>query len=377
MVDPAVVKELIPYFTEFFGNPLSLHAFGRVAHTALEKARTQVASILKGDPAEIIFTAGGTEADNMAIKGIASQHTHKRKTTGPHIITSAIEHPAVRESCRYLESQGFSVAYLPVDRYGLVDPETLAATISKDTFLVSIMYANNEIGTIEPIREIGKITQSHEVLFHTDAVQAVGKTAIDVQKSHIDLLSLSSHKIYGPKGVGALYLREGIKLQPIVHGGGHERGMRSSTHNMPGIVGLGKACELAQTRIQKDTHALTKLRDQLIANVLKISESTLNGHPEKRLCNNAHFRFKGIEGESLLLTLDEKGIAVSTGSACSSTKTDVSHVLSAIGLSALEAQGSIRLTLGRKNTAEEMEYVATTLQQSVEKLRMISPLWSN
>ncbi len=376
-VDPEVVEAMLPCFTESFGNPMSIHTFGRKARNRLDTARTQVASILNATAEEIIFTAGGTESDNMAIKGIAFQHKKMRKTKGPHIITSAIEHPAVLETCHYLETQGFSMAYLPVDEYGLINPDTLASTITDNTFLISIMYANNEIGTIEPIQKIGTIAHTHNALFHTDAVQAIGKVPIDVKQSNIDVLSLSSHKIYGPKGVGALYIREDLTLEPLIHGGGHERGMRSGTHNLPGIVGLGKACELGKSRQKKDTDYIEKLRDKMIKQALTIEESALNGHPKKRLCNNAHLRFKGIEGESLLLALDDEGIAVSTGSACSSTKNEVSHVLSAIGLSNRDAEGSIRLSLGRKNTEEEIEYVTRTLQETVDKLRVISPLWNS
>ncbi len=300
----------------------------------------------------------------------------KRTMKGPHIITSTIEHPAVLEVCRHLETQGFQVKYLPVDNQGMLDLETLRASISKNTFLLSFMYANNEIGTIEPIEEIGKIALENEITFHTDAVQAVTKIPIDVKKLHIDMLALSSHKIYGPKGIGALYLRNGVKIQPIMHGGGHEKGMRSSTLNTPGIVGLGKACELAKKRMITDNTRMKTLRDKLIKDVLKIEESYLNGHPEKRLVNNAHFRFTGIEGESLLLGLDEQGIATSTGSACSSQKLQASHVLLAIGLDPVQAHGSLRISLGRENTKEEITYVSKVLPQIVERLRTMSPLWN-
>ncbi|MFO8078274.1 MAG: cysteine desulfurase NifS [Thermoplasmatota archaeon] len=374
-VDPAVVKAMNPYFTQHFGNPSSLHSFGENAQAALQEARGQVAQLLHANQDEIIFTAGGTESDNIAIKGVAYEHKNKRNTKGPHIITSAIEHPAVLQTCKHLEEQGFNVLYLPVDKYGLIDPEEVEQAISKDTFLVSIMYANNEIGTIQPIKEIGAIAQKHDVVFHTDAVQAIGKTLIDVNQAYIDLLSLSAHKMYGPKGIGALFIRNGVKLTPFIHGGGHEKGLRSSTENIPGIVGLGKACELSSQRLKKDMNYIQRLRDLLINEVLSIEESYLNGHPTKRLVNNAHFRFTAIEGESLLLSLDEKGIAASTGSACSSQTLQASHVLLAIGLNAADAHGSLRLSLGRTNTKEEMTYVLEILPDIVDKLRRISPLW--
>ena len=299
----------------------------------------------------------------------------KRKKEGPHIIACSIEHPAVLETCKHLEKQGFDVEFISVDKYGLVDPGDLEKAISKNTFLVTIMFANNEIGTIEPIKEIGKITEQHDIIFHTDAVQAVGKEHIDVNKLKIDLLSISSHKIYGPKGVGALFVRKGVKPEPVLHGGGHEKGLRSSTYNTPGIVGLGKACELGLKRMEKDREHMKKLRDTLIKNILTIEESYLNGHPTKRLVNNAHFRFTAIEGESLNLMLDDKGIAASTGSACSSTKLQPSHVLLGIGLKPEEAHGSLRLTLGRYNTMDEIEYVSEVLPDIVKNLRNMSPLW--
>jgi len=375
-VDDEVINAMLPYFSKYYGNPSSIHAFGRDAREAVDSSRGHVSQIIGSRDDEIFFTAGGTESDNLAIKGIAYLNKEKRTTKGPHIITSSIEHPGVLEACRHLETQGFNVKYLPVDAYGIVDLDSLRDSISKNTFLVSIMFANNEIGTIEPIEEIGKIAHEHESIFHTDAVQAVTKVPIDVRKHHIDLLSLSGHKIYGPKGIGALYVRNGVKVQPIFHGGGHEKGIRSSTLNVPGIVGLGKACELAKRRMTRDMDAMKTLRDLLIKNTLEIEESYLNGHPQKRLVNNAHFRFTGIEGESLLLSLDEQGIATSTGSACSSQKLQASHVLLAIGLDPVQAHGSIRLSLGRENTKEEIMFVSEVLPQVVEKLRQMSPLWN-
>jgi cysteine desulfurase len=375
-VDEEVIHAMLPYFSQYFGNPSSIHAFGREARDAVDMARAQVGEILGARDDEIIFTAGGTESDNLAIKGIAYSNKEKRSMKGPHIITSTIEHPGVLEVCRHLETQGFQVKYLPVDNQGIIDLETLRTSISKNTFLFSFMFANNEIGTIEPIQEIGKIAKEHEIIFHTDAVQAVTKVPIDIKKQHIDMLALSSHKIYGPKGIGALYIRNGVKIQPIIHGGGHEKGMRSSTLNTPGIVGLGKACELAKKRMTTDNTRMKTLRDNLIKNVLQMEESYLNGHPEKRLANNAHFRFTGIEGESLLLGLDEQGIATSTGSACSSQKLQASHVLLAIGLDPVQAHGSLRISLGRENTKEEITYVSKVLPQIVERLRTMSPLWN-
>jgi cysteine desulfurase len=375
-VDDEVLNAMLPFFSKYYGNPSSIHAFGREAREAVDTARVCVGNLLGARDDEVIFTAGGTESDNLAIKGIAYLNKEKRTAKGPHIITSTIEHPGVLEVCRHLETQGFHVKYLPVDNYGFINPEELRNSISKNTFLITIMYANNEIGTIEPIEEIGKIAHEHDIVFHSDAVQAVAKVPIDVKKYHIDLLALSSHKIYGPKGIGALYIRNGVKLQPIIHGGGHERGLRSSTYNVPGIIGLGKACELARQRMGKDTVHMKTLRDLLIKNLLGIEESYLNGHPEKRLVNNAHFRFTGIEGESLLLGLDEHGIASSTGSACSSQKLQASHVLLAIGLDPVQAHGSIRLSLGRENTKDEISYVSQVLPEVVGKLRMMSPLWN-
>lgn len=371
-IDPEVVEEMVPYFKYKYGNASSLHSFGREAYEGIEKARKQVAELIGASQNEIIFTSGGTESDNMAIKGIA----YKYRERGKHIITSQIEHPAVLETCNFLESMGFKVTYLPVDKYGLIDIESLTKYITKDTILITIMHANNEIGTIEPVREIGEIAHEMGAIFHTDAVQTVGKIPIDVEKLNIDLLTLSGHKIYGPKGVGALYKKDGVQIQPLIHGGGHERGLRSGTENVPGIVGLGKAAELSKNRLTDDSAKLTVLRDKFINRVLsEIEESFLNGHPTKRLPNNAHFRFSGIEGESLILSLDDKGIAASTGSACSSKKLTPSHVLMAIGLNEIQAHGSLRISLGRNNTEEDVEYACDSLIEVVNRLREISPLW--
>ena len=374
-VDNDVLKEMLPYFKDVFGNPSSIHSWGRTAFNAVEKAREQIAKLLNSDADEIIFTPGATESDNLAIKGVAYNNKDKRDTKGAHIITSVVEHPAVLEVCKHLEKQGFNVEYLPVDKYGLIKLDDLKNTISKNTFLITIMYANNEIGTVEPIEEIGKISKKHDILFHTDAVQAIGKIPIDINKLNLDLLSISSHKIYGPKGTGALFIRKGVKLTPLAHGGGHEKGFRSSTLNTPGIIGLGKACEIGLKEMQKDTKHMKNLRDLLIKDTLKIEECYLNGHPEKRLVNNAHFRFSAIEGESLNLMLDDRGIAASTGSACSSKKLEASHVLLALGLKPEEAHGSLRLSLGKYSTKEEVDYVLDVIPKVVETLREMSPLW--
>ncbi len=375
-VDKEVIDEMLPFFNIYFGNASSIHSFGIDAFNAVEKAREQVAKIIGAKNEEIIFTSGGTESDNIAIKGIAFKNKNKKNTKGYNIITCAIEHPAVLETCKYLDKMGFKTKFLPVDQHGIVNLEELEKAISKDTFLTTIMYANNEIGTLEPIQEIGKILKKYDILFHTDAVQAIGKVPINVKKLNVDLLSISSHKIYGPKGVGALYIRKGVNPETIFHGGGHEKGFRSSTHNTPGIVGLGKACELGLKSMNKDIVYMKKLRDQLIKKVLEIEESYLNGHPSKRLVNNAHFRFTAIEGESLNLMLNDAGIAAATGSACSSKKLQVSHVLTAIGLKPELAHGSLRLSLGKKTSTEEIEYVYKTIPVIVKKLRNLSPLWN-
>jgi cysteine desulfurase len=374
-VDKKVIEEMLPFFDKKFGNPASIHQYGNEANQAIEKARANTAKIINAKPEEIIFTSGGTESDNLAIKGTAYLNKNKRNNKEYNIITTEIEHPAVLSTCKHLEEQGFKIKYLPTDKYGIVKINELKKSISKNTFLISIMFANNEIGTIEPIQEIGKIAKENNILLHTDAVQAIGKTTVDVKKQNIDLLALSSHKIYGPKGVGALYIKKGTKIQPLAHGGGHEKGLRSSTLNTPGIVGLGKACQILQKQMNKDIKYFQKLRDKLIKNILQIEETNLNGHPEKRLANNAHFRFSAIEGESLLLKLNEKGIAASTGSACSSKKLQASHVLLALGLKPEEAHGSLRLSIGRHNTKEEVEYVTKELTKIVKKLREMSPLW--
>jgi cysteine desulfurase len=375
-VDKEVLDEMLPYFSKFYGNASSIHSDGIKAFDAIEQAREDVANIIGAKSDEIIFTSGGTESDNLGIKGLAFKKKNKRKANGYNIITSSIEHPGVLDTCKYMEEIGFNVKFLSVDKYGIIDLEELKNSISKDTFLISIMYGNNEIGTVEPITEIGKIAKENDIVFHTDAVQAIGKEKIDVKKQNIDSLSISSHKIYGPKGVGALYIKKGTPIQTIQHGGGHEKGLRSSTYNTPGIVGLGKACKLALKRYEKDVEYQKTLRNRLIDKISKIESSYLNGHPTKRLVNNAHFRFSAIEGESLNLKLDDKGISAATGSACSSKKLQASHVLLAIGLKPEEAHGSLRLTLGRTNTKEDVDYVAEVLPKIVTELRNMSPLWN-
>ena len=371
-VDPIVVGAMLPYFTQHFGNASSLHAFGRDAYNAMETARSKVAKLIGAEKDEVIFTAGGTESDNMAVKGIAFRNRSK----GKHIITTKIEHPAIMETCSYIETVGFRVTYLPVDSSGLTDLSELEKAVTKDTILITIQHANNEIGTIQNIESIGKIAEEKNVRFHTDAVQSVGKIPVDVKKARVDLLSMASHKFHGPKGVGALYIRKGVVLDPLVHGGGQEKGLRSSTENIPGIVGMGKAAEIAGNQLVPDGQRVSAMRDKIICRVLEdIPLSYLIGHPTQRLPNNASFRFDGVEGESLVLSLDNKGIAASTGSACSSKKLKPSHVLLAIGLNEVQAHGSLRLTLGRENTDEEVGYVLEVLPEVVSKMRAISPLW--
>ncbi len=364
-MDHEVVQAMMPYFTQAFGNASSLHSFGREAKHALDSARQTIADALNAQTDEIIFTSGGTESNNFALKGIGKGH----------IITSSIEHPSILKTCRYLNDHGCDVTYLPVDADGMVDPGDVESAINSDTKLISVMHANNEIGTIQPVDEIGAIARDNGIPFHTDAVQSFGKTEIDLQKMNIDILSLSSHKIYGPKGIGALYIRRGVKIDPLMHGGEHEKGRRAGTENIPGIVGFAKAASLAIERFGSDREHLIKLRDMLIDGAMNaIDDVFLNGHPVKRLPNNANLRFKFVEGESLLLHLDMKGVAVSTGSACSSASLEPSHVLLALGLAPEDIHGSIRFTLGRENTEEEIRYVLDVLPEMIDKLRAISPL---
>ncbi len=368
-VDPEVTDAMLPYFIEKYGNPSSLYTIGRQARKAVEDSRQKVADMIGAKKEEVIFTGGGTESDNLAIKGTV----YKNRKKGDHIITSSIEHHAVLHTCKYLETQGFTVTYLPVSREGLVNPSDVERAITPKTILITIMHANNEIGTIQPIEEIGKIAREKSVPFHTDAVQTAGKLPINVDALNVDMLSMSAHKLYGPKGIGVLYIRKGTFVEPLLHGGGHERNIRSGTENVPGIVGFGKASELARERLPEEAK-LAQLRDRLIKGILEIKESYLNGHPTKRLPNNANLRFSYIEGESMILNLDMKGVAASTGSACSSTSLEPSHVLLAVGLKPEEAHGSLRLTLGRGNTQEDVDYVVSVLPEIVNKLRMISPL---
>ena len=371
-VNPEVLEAMLPYFTESFGNASTLYALGREARTAMENGRKQVASLIGAKPEEVYFTSGGTESDNIAIKGTVS----RLKGKGNHIITSAIEHPAVEETCKYLEKNGCQVTYLPVGEEGIVKISDVEAAIIPETILITVMHANNEIGTIQPIKEIGALAREKGIYFHTDAVQSVGKIPVNVGDLNVDMLSISAHKLYGPKGTGALYIRKGVRIDPLFHGGGHERGMRPGTENIPGIVGMGKACQIAQDNMEKNMEYVSSLRDRLIKGVLgEIEQSDLNGHPTKRLPNNANFRFSSIEGESLVLQLDAKGINASTGSACSSKKLEPSHVLMAIGLKEVDAHGSLRISLGSENTPEDIDSSIVAIKEVVERLRSMSPLW--
>jgi len=368
---PEVVKAMLPYFTEVFGNPSSIYSYGQEAKEAIENARAQVARLIGARSDEIVFTSGGTEADNFALKGIAFANEARCN----HIITSTLEHHAVLESAKFLEQRGFRVTYLPVDKYGLVDPSDVKKAITSETSLVSVMHANNEIGTIEPIAEIGRITRETGVYFHTDAVQTVGHIPVNVNELGVDLLAMSAHKLCGPKGVGALFIRKGTKIVSLLHGGEQERRRRASTENVPGIVGLGKAAELAKAEIDKEARRLTLLRDKLTKNLLeRIEHTQLNGHPTRRLPNNINISVEYVEGESMCLNLDLEGICASTGSACSSSSAEPSHVLLAIGLPPQQAHGSLRFTLGKWTTEEDIERVLEVLPRVIEKLRAMSPL---
>ncbi|HNT73272.1 MAG TPA: cysteine desulfurase family protein, partial [Methanothrix sp.] len=363
---PEVIEAMAAAFVEIFGNASSLHQPGLAARAALEEARERVAGLIGAEAGEVYFTSGGTESDNLAIRGAALANRDR----GRHIITTTIEHPAVLEPCKALEKEGFEVTYLPVTREGLVEVEALEAAIQEDTILISIMHANNEIGTIQPIAEAGEIARSRGIVFHTDAVQTVGKIPAKVDDLGVDLLSISSHKLHGPKGVGALYIRKKTPIEPIIFGGGHERGMRSGTENVPGIIGLAAASELAGRNLEEEMVRISGMRDRLADYVLERVEDTwVNGSRTKRLPNNLNLGFSFIEGEALLLRLDAKGIAVSTGSACSSKKTVASHVLTAIGLRPQEAHGSLRVTLGRENTDEEVDRVGEAIVEVAESLR--------
>ncbi len=367
-----VAKIVSEYMLDRFGNPSSIHSYGQEAKTALEKARSQVADLINADAAEIIFTSGGTEADNLAIMGVAQANA----TKGNHIITSAIEHHAVLDTCKELEKEGFEVTFLPVDEDGLVSLEDVKKAIKQETILITIMHANNEVGTIEPIEEIGKLAREHGIIFHTDAVQSLGKVPIDVKEMNIDLLTGSGHKIYGPKGTGFLYVRKGIKLKPRAFGGEQERKRRPGTENLPGIVGLGLAAELAGKEMEEERVNQASLRDKLIKGLREsIPHVRLNGHPHQRIPSNVNVSFAYVEGESLLLSLDACGIAASSGSACTSGTLDPSHVLLAMGLTHEMAHGSVRMTLGKDTTEEDIQYVLDNFPAIVERLRMMSPLY--
>lgn len=372
-VKPAVMDTMRPYFTDHFGNPSSIYGIARESRKAIEAARIQVAKALGAAPEEIYFTSGGSESDNWAIKGVAFANRKK----GNHIITSAIEHHAVLHTCQYLEKEGFSVTYLPVDSSGFVDSQELEKAITDKTTLISIMYANNEIGTIEPVTELGAIAKKHKIYFHTDAVQAIGNVPIDVKSQNIDLLSLSAHKFYGPKGTGALYIRKGVKIDNLIHGGGQENRRRAGTENIAGIVGLGTAIELATADIGGHNAHIAAMRDRLLKGILDtIPHARLNGDPEKRLPGNLNVSFEFVEGESMLLWLDDEGICGSTGSACTSGSLEPSHVMLAIGLPPEIAHGSLRLTLGDSNTDQDVDRVLEVLPKVIVKLREMSPLYT-
>ncbi|MCM8831214.1 MAG: cysteine desulfurase NifS [Candidatus Omnitrophica bacterium] len=369
---------MLPYYQEIFGNPSSIHQFGQEARKAIESAREKLAIFIGASIEEIVFTSGGTEADNFAIKGVA----YANQNRGKHIITTSIEHHAVFNTCKYLQKEGFNVTYLPVDKYGIVDPTDVKKAITKETILVTIMHANNEVGTIQPIAEIGKIIKEastnnkQKIYFHTDAIQSVSKIPINVDELNVDLLSLSGHKIYGPKGIGALYIRKGTKIEPLIHGGHHERNRRAGTENVPAIVGLGKAIEIVKEDMEKEAIYLTNLREKLYQGIInKVDNVYLNGHPSKRLPNTLNLCFEFVEGESIILNLDMKGVAVSSGSACTSGSLEPSHVLSAMGVPPALAQGSIRFSLGRFTTEEDIDYVVEVLPQIISRLRAMSPLY--
>ena len=370
-IDPRVVEAMLPFFTESFGNPSSIHSLGQESKEAMDDARNSVAGFIGARSEEIVFTSSGTEADNYALKGIA----YAREGAGNHIITTSIEHHAIMETCQFLEKRGFQITTVPVDRYGLVDPVEIKKAITEKTMLISVMLANNEIGTIEPIAEIARIANERGICIHTDAVQAIGHIPVDVNELNVDLLSLSAHKLYGPKGVGALYIRKGTKLANLLHGGGQERGRRGSTENVASIVGLGKAVDIAKDVIPEEMQRSIALRDELTQGLIeRIDDIHLNGHPTHRLPNNVNLSIHYVEGESMLLNLDLEGIAASTGSACSSGNLEPSHVLLALGLSHEQAHGSLRFTLGRETEKDDVMRVLDALPPIVSKLRAMSPL---
>ena len=371
--DPRVVDAMLPYFTEQFGNPSTLYNLGAQTRDAVEVARQGVASLIGSKPDEIYFTSGGTESDNWAVLGSAYANEQK----GNHIITSAIEHHAILEPCHFLEKRGFQVTYLPVDEYGLVDPEDVKKAITDKTILITVMHANNEIGTIEPIAEIGAIAREKRIHFHTDTVQTIGRIPVDVGELHCDSLALSAHKFYGPKGVGAMYLRKGARVLPYLMGGGQEKNKRASTHNVTGIVGLGKAAELAALEMDEISSRVKTLRDKLIAGIFdRLPDVKLNGHPTLRLPNNANVSIAGVEGESMILLMDMNSVCVSSGSACTSGTLDPSHVLLALGMSHETAHGSVRFTFGKSNTDEHVDHVLHTFPCVVDRLRAMSPLYA-
>jgi cysteine desulfurase len=376
-VDPAVLDAMLPFFSADFGNASSIHTFGQQARSAVETAREQVASLLNARPQEIIFTSGGTESDNHAIFGVIAQATANATGNAKHIVASAIEHEAVLNACQFLEKQqGAAVTYLPVSREGVVDPEDLRRALRPETILISIMHANNELGTLQPLENIGRIAAEADVYFHTDAVQSVGKIAVNVEALQLDLLSLSGHKFYAPKGIGALYIKSGMRLRQLLFGGHHQRGFRPGTENVPGIVGLGKAAELARLSLTEDANRITSFRDQLERELLaRIPNSFANAAGAPRTPNTTNLTFPGIEGEALIISLDLKGLACSTGAACSSGAVEPSHVLTAIGLSSAEARASIRFSLGRHTTAEQIAATVEIVTASVAQLRKLSPTY--
>ena len=363
-----VLNSMLPYLKEQYGNPSSIHRQGRLTRKAVNKARKQIASIINADPAEILITSGGTESNNTALQGITSQFPSS------HIITTSIEHDAVLEPCKKLNSKGFNVDYLPVDKFGMINTSDLQNIISDKTSLVSVMFGNNEVGTIQPIQKIAKICHKNKIIFHTDAVQAIGKIPVDVKELDVDLLSISSHKLHGPKGIGALYIKNGVKIDPIILGGGQEFRLRSGTENVANIVGFGQACEIAQNHLDENISWIKKLQSQLVKKVLdEIPQVTFNGHVDSRLYNNAHFTFLGVNGEDLIIKLDEYGIAASTGSACSVNTQKASHVLESMGFSLEQITGSLRLTIGIFNTENEINETVEILKKVIEELREVSP----
>lgn len=373
-VHPAVVDAILPYYREAYGNASSVHAFGREARSAMEEAREKIAEFIGAQPREIVFTSGGTESDNFAIAGVAYQNAKK----GKHIITTAIEHPAVLNTCEHLETHGFEVTYLGVDRHGIVSLDDLREAIREDTILITIMHANNEIGTIEPMKEIGEIAREKGIVLHSDAVQAVGKIPVNVDETGVDLISISAHKIYGPKGIGAMYMRRGTKVEPLIRGGHHERNRRAGTENVPGIVGFGKAVEVAASDLEEEGKRLFSLTEKLRTGLQdQLEHVYANGHPTERLPGTMNLSFDFLEGESILLNLDMKGVAVSTGSACTSGSLEPSHVMTAIGIPVATAQGAIRFSLGRANTEADVDYVLEELPPIIRRLRSMSPLYAD